>query len=201
VKAVFLDRDGSINKPVLYRELGLIGSPIREEQMELLPGAAAGIRLLNSLGLKVIVVSNQPGVAKGNMTEAMLEAINKRMRVLLEAEGAFLDAVYYCPHHPSDGQPPYRQECRCRKPNPGLLEQSARAHGLELAASYMVGDSYTDMLTGQAAGCRSILLGGVKCDSCRLMQEVGAMPEAIAASLWEAAVIIQSWETDGEDIR
>jgi D-glycero-D-manno-heptose 1,7-bisphosphate phosphatase len=199
-RAVFLDRDGTINKPVLHRELGLIDAPLREDQFELMPGAASAIQQLNEMGFLVVVVTNQPGVAKGKMSEATLAGINQRMRDLLATEGARLDGVYCCLHHPTDGPPPYRQVCHCRKPSPGLLEIAAQEHNLDLATSYMVGDSYTDILAGQAAGCRSILVGGIKCDSCRLMQEEGARPDAIAANLAQVAEIIRSWERASADI-
>lgn len=194
MRAVFLDRDGTINKPVLHRELGIIDAPFTVEQFELMAGASESVRILNELGLRVVVVTNQAGIAKGKLDEETLAAINRRMQYLLAADGAHLDGIYACPHHPDEGVEPYRQQCYCRKPNPGLLLQAAAELDLDLARSYMVGDSYTDVLAGQSAGCRTIILGKLKCDSCRLMDEAGAIPDGIASTLWEAVQIIRSWE-------
>ncbi|MCL4534273.1 MAG: HAD family hydrolase [Bacteroidetes bacterium] len=194
MRAVFLDRDGTINKPVLHRELGIIDAPFRVEQFELMGGVGRSIHALNEMGLRVVVVTNQAGIAKGKLDEATLGAINDRMRELLAADGARVDGVYWCPHHPEEGAAPYRRQCNCRKPSPGLLRQAAADLDLDLAASYVVGDSYTDILAGQAAGCRTIILGRIKCDACRLMDEAGAVPDGIASTLWEAVQIIRTWE-------
>jgi len=121
--------------------------------MHFLPDAAAAIALLNQAGFRVIVVSNQRCVAKGLVTERELESLHERMCAALARSGASIDAVYYCPH---ELQPP----CGCRKPKPGLLLNAARAHSVDLPASWMIGDSEIDVEAGRNAGCRTALLAG-----------------------------------------
>ena len=153
-KAVFLDRDGTVN-----RHVGFLTAP---EQVELLPGAAEGIRLLNRSGWLVILVTNQPVIARGEVTEKGLREIHGRLETLLGEKGAWLDAVCYCPHHPDSGFPGERPElkiqCGCRKPEPGMLLRAAAAYRIDLEASWMAGDSRSDIAAGQAAGCRTALV-------------------------------------------
>jgi len=141
--AVFLDRDGTICRDVHYMR--------RPEQFELLPGVAEGIKLLNELGVKVIVATNQSGVARGYFTEADLEKIHDRMIDELAKRGARIDAIYYCPHHPDDN-------CGCRKPKIGMLEQAARDLDLDLSKCFIIGDKKLDIETGRNAECTSILI-------------------------------------------
>ncbi len=162
-RAVFLDRDGTLAKDVPYCA--------RPDDFELLPGAGEGIGLLNGAGFKVIVITNQSGIARGHFDEEMLEKIHQKMKADLAKCGAHIDAVYYCPHHPDDG-------CECRKPRPGLLLQAARELSIDLASSYMIGDSAADIIAGATAGCRTVLL---RCGSAP-----SVVPTCIAASLREA---------------
>jgi D-glycero-D-manno-heptose 1,7-bisphosphate phosphatase len=155
--AVFLDRDGVINGMVLRG--AEIDSPQHPGEFRLLPGASAGIRKLNSLGLPVVVVSNQPGIAKGKSTHRHLEQMTKLMLSCLRIDGASLDGVYYCLHHPHAVLDTYRMQCRCRKPGPGLLESAASDLGLDLRGSYMVGDRNVDIVAGHACGCTTLLVG------------------------------------------
>ncbi len=148
--AVFLDRDGTI-----VAERGYITVP---EDVHLVEGAAQGILALRAGGWKVFVASNQAAVAKGLITEDELSRINLRMVALLAGEGATLDGIYCCPHHPEGTVPEYAVECECRKPRPGLLEQAAREHDLDLSACVMIGDSRRDVETGKAAGTATILV-------------------------------------------
>jgi len=155
VQAVFLDRDGVIN-----REVDLL---YREDQLDLLPGAAEAIRRLNDAGILAIVVTNQPVVARNLCTEDDVCRIHERLQEMLkEAAGARLDAVYYCPHHPEthhqDGNPAYRGRCRCRKPAIGMLEEARERFGLDFARCVLVGDTTRDVQTGRNAGCRTILV-------------------------------------------
>lgn len=166
-KAVFLDRDGTINRHVGFlRDI---------DDFELLPGAAEGVRKLNEAGFLTIVVTNQPVIARGELTREGLRRIHDKMETLLGVEGAFLDALYYCPHHPRKGfageVAELKIDCDCRKPKPGLLLQAARDYHIDLSASWMVGDGERDVGAGRAAGCRTVLLG----------------QDATAASLTEAA--------------
>jgi D-glycero-D-manno-heptose 1,7-bisphosphate phosphatase len=189
-RAIFLDRDGVINRMVYHAEFGLVDSPQNAAEFEILPGAAAAIRRINELGLLAVVVSNQPGVAKGKCTLAGLDAITDRLHTELAAAGAHLDAVYCCLHHPEALVADYRVICNCRKPHPGLLQRAAEEHGIDLLASFMIGDGLTDVLAGQAVGCTTLFLGDHKCDTCRMMEGQGARPDYILPSLFDAVEFI-----------
>ena len=189
-RGVLLDRDGVINRMVYDAEHGTVDSPANPEQFELLPGAAAAVHTLNQSGLPVVVVSNQPGVAKGKMTLALQEAITSKMHAELAAVGAHVDAVYYCLHHPDAVLPEYRVRCECRKPRPGLLLRAADGLGISLADSWMIGDGLMDVQAGQAAGCMTVWLGAWKCDVCHIARDKNAAPTFVAADLSEAVRII-----------
>lgn len=147
---VFLDRDGTVTE-----EVGYVNHPSR---LNLLPGAAEGIALLNRAGVPVMLATNQAGVARGYFTEDLVEEVLTRLRSLLAEQGARLDAAYYCPHHPSVGLPPYRQACGCRKPKPGMLERGAREFGLDLNRCYGVGDKVSDVYFAHSVGARGVLV-------------------------------------------
>lgn len=183
--AVFLDRDGVINGMVRRRDE--IDSPQHPGEFKLLPGAAAGIRKLNLLGLPVVVVSNQPGIAKGKSTHRHLEQTTKLMLVCLRIEGASLDGVYYCLHHPQAVIDAYRTHCRCRKPGPGLLESAASDLGLDLQRCYMVGDRSVDIVAGQTCGCTTVLVG-------QWLQDIDVQPDVVCSDLEEAAAWIEARE-------
>jgi D-glycero-D-manno-heptose 1,7-bisphosphate phosphatase len=147
-KAAFLDRDGVINRKAPEGQY-----VTRWEEIKFLPGACEAIRLLNHAGFLVLVVSNQRCVAKGVITTDALESIHARMRHECEAANATIDAIYYCPH---ETQPP----CSCRKPHPGMLLHAARTHDVDLGASWMIGDSESDVSAGRTAGCHTAKLMG-----------------------------------------
>ena len=151
-RAVFLDRDGTLIRDV--------GGLTRPEQLELLPGAAAGVRELNHHGFRAVLITNQPVVAKGQCTEADVELTHRKLQTLLGREHAFLDRIYYCPHHPEKGFPGERPElkidCDCRKPKIGMLRQAARDLNLALNESWLIGDTTTDVETAHRAGLKSI---------------------------------------------
>ena len=154
-KAIFLDRDGTINKYVGFlREI---------DDFELLPGVAEAIRTVNESGYLAIVVTNQPVIARGEVTGEELTEIHNKMETLLGKEGAYLDGIYVCPHHPDSGFPgeipDLKIECDCRKPKPGLLLQAAEEYNIDLSQSWMVGDSAIDVQAGQNAGCQTALIG------------------------------------------
>ncbi|WP_347161116.1 HAD-IIIA family hydrolase [Ruminococcus sp. 1001136sp1] len=155
-RAVFLDRDGTIN---MYK-----GFLKKSNDFELIPGVAQAIKKINESGYLAIVVTNQPVIARGELTYTGLEEIHNKMETLLGKEGAYLDGIYYCPHHPHKG---YRGEiaelkidCNCRKPKPGLLLKAAEDFNIELKYSFMVGDSENDIKAGNAVGCKGILING-----------------------------------------
>jgi D-glycero-D-manno-heptose 1,7-bisphosphate phosphatase len=190
VKAVFLDRDGVINELVYHQEQGIIDSPFTIEQFTLLPGVGEAISRLHETGYRVILASNQPGVAKGNLSREAFELIRTKMREELAKEAAALDDEYYCFHHPQARVAQLRIDCECRKPKPGLLFKAANDMNIELPQSWMIGDGLTDVKAGKGAGTRTILLGRAKCELCRLMDEEDAHPDAIASDLLEAVRFI-----------
>jgi D-glycero-D-manno-heptose 1,7-bisphosphate phosphatase len=160
-------------------------------QFRLMPDAGEAIRLLNDIGMQVIVASNQPGIAKGKMTVKNFEKIREKMKRDLNREGADIDSEYYCFHHPQVAKKKYRQNCECRKPKPGLLLRAAKELGLSLHESFMIGDSLIDVEAGKAAGCTTLLVGNAKCDLCKLMEEKNVHPDFITPNLLAAARVIQ----------
>lgn len=155
-KAIFLDRDGTINK--------YVGFLRNIDEFELLDGVAAAIKMINQSGYLAIVVTNQPVIARGEVSLEELEAIHNKMETLLGEEGAYVDAIYYCPHHPDKGfegeRPEYKKICDCRKPKPGMLIKAAKDYNIDLKESWMIGDGLNDIEAGKAAGCRTALLKG-----------------------------------------
>ena len=149
-RAIFLDRDGTINEEVGYIE--------HLERLRIIPEAYEAIRLINLSGFMAVVVTNQAGIAKGLFNEAFVMQTNERLQELLGQKGAAIDAFYFCPHHPTEGVPPYRGVCDCRKPAPGLFYQAARDLAIDLAASYMIGDRYRDMEAAHRAGVKGVLV-------------------------------------------
>lgn len=150
-KAIFLDRDGTINKYV-----GFLRSPY---QMELLPDVAEAIRKINESGYLVIVVTNQPVIARGEISVGELDEIHQKMETLLGMNGAFIDGLYYCPHHPDKGYDgeivELKIECECRKPKPGMLLRASLDYNIDMKISYMIGDSEMDVEAGESAKCQS----------------------------------------------
>lgn len=153
-RAVFLDRDGTINQYVGFlRDI---------DDFALIEGAAGAIRRINQSGYLAIVVTNQPVIARGEVTWTELNRIHCKMETLLGQQGAYIDDIFVCPHHPDKGFPgeaeEYKVNCGCRKPKPGLLLQAAAKYNVDLAASWMIGDRLSDIMAGQAAGCQTQLL-------------------------------------------
>jgi len=157
-KAVFLDRDGTINR--------YVGFLRNEEDFELLPGVEDAIAGINKSGYLAIVVTNQPVIARGEVTYTQLQEIHNKMETLLGRKGAYLDAVYFCPHHPHKGFegeiPELKINCECRKPRPGMLLQAAEAFNIDLNQSFMIGDGEEDVEAGKAAGCKTVLIGAAR---------------------------------------
>ncbi|MBI5347287.1 MAG: HAD family hydrolase [Candidatus Aenigmarchaeota archaeon] len=154
-KAVFLDRDGVIN------EEGPIEEHVFFKDLKIIAGAVEAVKAFNKMKFKVIIVSNQPAVARALCTE---DDIKKTMTDIIryfKKHGAVIDAYYYCPHHPEKkygGNMQYRVDCSCRKPKPGMLIQAAREHNIDLKKSYMIGDTTRDIAAGKAAGCKTIVV-------------------------------------------
>lgn len=154
-KAIFLDRDGTINK--------YVGFLRNIEQFELLSGVSEAIRKINQSGYLAVVVTNQPVIARGEVTYTELQEIHNKMETILGKDGAYLDGIYFCPHHPDKGFEGEVKElkinCNCRKPNPGLLLQAASDFNINLEQSWMIGDGKNDIQAGKNAGCKTVLIG------------------------------------------
>ena len=148
--AVFLDRDGT-----LIDELGYLADP---GALRLFPGAADAVAAWNRAGVLVVLVTNQSGVARGSFDEERLASVHARLEELLGEAGARLDLILHCPHHPTEGSAPYRRECTCRKPEPGMLLDAAARLGIDLGASWIVGDAERDLEAGRRAGVSRLLL-------------------------------------------
>lgn len=154
-RAIFLDRDGTINR--------YVGFLRNIDEFELLDGVADAVRALNEAGYLVIVATNQPVIARGEVSIEELQQIHNKMETLFGEKGAYVDKIYYCPHHPDKGfegeRSEYKIVCNCRKPKPGMLFQAAKEFNIDLAQSWMVGDQKSDIQTGKAAGCHTALIG------------------------------------------
>lgn len=148
--AVFLDRDGTLNE-----EVGYLDSLTK---LAILPGAVEAVRLINQAGFLAIVITNQSGIARGFFDETFVHNVHERLQALFHAQGAVIDAFYYCPHHPTEGRGPYLMPCSCRKPSPGLLLQAAEEWNIDLESSFMVGDTPKDIEAGHRAGCKGIFV-------------------------------------------
>ncbi|MGQ9645861.1 MAG: D-glycero-alpha-D-manno-heptose-1,7-bisphosphate 7-phosphatase [Thermodesulfobacteriota bacterium] len=149
-RAVFLDRDGTLNEEVGYVN--------HLDRFILLPRVGEAIRLLNEHGFKAVVITNQSGVARGYFPESLIHSVHQKMEDLLREEGARLDGIYYCPHHPDAGFPPYRQRCRCRKPETGLVEIAIKELDIDCAKSYGIGDRGADLEFSRRIGAKGILV-------------------------------------------
>lgn len=190
-RAVFLDRDGVINLLVYHQEQGIIDSPFTPAQFELLPHVGEAIRRFHEMGYKVVLVSNQPGIAKRHLTAETFERIREKMKKELAKDGAFFDGEYYCLHHPEANIERLKVNCECRKPKPGMLLKATKEMQIDPLRSWMIGDGLTDIKAGKSAGSRTILLGKQKCELCHMMDEENARPEAICADLLEATKVIE----------
>lgn len=149
-RAVFLDKDGTLIDDVPYN--------VEPARLRLAPHAGPALRLMQQMGYRLIVVSNQSGVARGLFGEAALPPLFAALQNMLALEEVSLDGWYWCPHHPQGHAAGYAIECNCRKPLPGMLQQAAREHGIDLARSWMVGDILNDVEAGRRAGCRTVLI-------------------------------------------
>lgn len=173
---VLVDRDGT-----LIREVGYLS---RLEQIEVLPRVAESIQLLRQRKLKVVVITNQSAVARGFITEEKLRQIHRELEKQLARHGAFLDGIYYCPHHPREGLDPYRISCDCRKPNVGLAKRAAAELNLDLSRSYMIGDQPSDMELASRIGAKGILIKG---EGGEHREKSGSPAFLVARDFWEAA--------------
>ncbi len=185
-KAVFLDRDGTVNEEVNYlSEL---------EQVKILPRSARAIKLLNEHNFKTIIITNQSGVARGYFSIQRLEDINNHLKNELLREGGIIDAIYYCPHHPDEG-------CSCRKPETGLLEKAAGVFDIDLALSYIIGDRLNDLETGRRVGCGTVLvLTGYGAGEAKEVENWNFQPDHIAQDLHDAVLWILAQNDEEHEV-
>lgn len=177
-RAVFLDRDGTVIEDVDYLS--------RFDQMALFPWTIDALRLLARAGFLTVVVTNQSAVARGIVTEDFIVATHEELNRRLAAGGARIDAFYFCPHHPDAVVEKYRRKCRCRKPEPGMIEDGARDLGVDLSRSWMIGDRWIDVATGSAAGVRSLLVRTGHAARVGEEPPAGVRADAILNNLMEA---------------
>ena len=183
-RAVFIDRDGTISE-----EVGYINHPSR---FRVFPYSAAAIKLLNDSGWLAILVTNQAGVARGYFAENMIHTIHETLNQEMAATDARIDAIYYCAHHPSVGEPPYRSDCDCRKPKPGLIRRASEEFDIDLAESWMVGDRYGDIELARNAGVSSafVMSGYGRGEWEHQRQNWAHQPDLTANHLLEAVKLI-----------
>lgn len=191
--AVFLDRDGVINEIAWNEDIEQLDSPLSIEQVKFLPGVIEGMKEMMEKGYYIFVVTNQPAAAKGKTRLGRLYDINTYIINELAREGVIVDDLFMCPHYPKEQALTKEhfliRKCDCRKPKPGLLYKAIRKYNIDLANSYMVGDSCTDVEAGNAVGIKTVFLGNFKCDACKTLGEVS--PTYIAKDLKEFAGILQ----------
>jgi D-glycero-D-manno-heptose 1,7-bisphosphate phosphatase len=176
---VFIDRDGTLNE-----DIGYVSTP---DELVLYPWAAEAVRRINDSRLLAIVITNQSGIARGMYTETTLDAIHSRMIRELARDGARIDAVYYCPHHPDVEDARYRIECECRKPRTGMLDRATREHQIDLTRSYVIGDKASDIKLAENAGARgALVLTGYGRETAAHPDLWPCAPEITAENLLEA---------------
>lgn len=183
-KAIFLDRDGTINREVDFLR--------RVEDLRLLPKAASAIMLLRDLGFLVIVISNQSGIARGILTAADLETLQEELARRLKAKGAAIDAFYHCPHHPDGAVKDLAIECSCRKPAPALFKKAAEDFGVDFSSSYAIGDRLRDLIAPKELGCGAILVRtGYGKEELKNREKWPMAPDFIARNLYQGAFWIK----------
>ncbi len=194
-RAAFIDRDGTISE-----EVGYINHPSR---FRVFPYSAAAIKLLNDAGWLAVVVTNQAGVARGYFSEAMIQNVHESLQQDLSEQGAKLDAIYYCAHHPAVGEPPYRLDCDCRKPKPGLVWRAAEEMKIDLDSSWMIGDRYSDIEMARNAGVRSafVLSGYGRGEWEHQRADWKQQPDLIAENLLEAVAAITKEPATARDLK
>ena len=186
--AVFVDRDGVINEIAWNEDIEQLDSPLKTEDFRFLPKVVEALKSAKEKGYYIFVVTNQPSAAKGKTSLANLYDINTYMIDALSKEGVDVDDIYMCPHYtkelPMTKEKFLIKNCDCRKPKPGLIYRALKKYNIDLSRSYMIGDSCTDVMAGNAVGLKTIFLGDIKCDLCKKLGEVS--PTFIASGLWDA---------------
>ncbi len=183
-KAVFLDRDNT-----LIEDPGYMNSPT---QIKLISGAVEALAELKKMGYKLVIVTNQSAIARGLVTVEVLDQIHQKLIQIFAQKGAYIDKIYYCPYHPDGVIPEYSKESELRKPNPGMILTAAEEMGIDLSRSWMVGDSYRDVIAGKAAGCMTIMINSPATKSYKKPQD--PVPDEQAVNIKEAVNIIKMYD-------
>jgi D-glycero-D-manno-heptose 1,7-bisphosphate phosphatase len=182
---IFIDRDGTINNEVDFL--------LTPDQLNLIPRSANAICELNKLSLKIFILTNQSGVARGLLTENELHVVHDRLLQMLENQNAHIDKIYYCPHHPEGSVEKYRKECECRKPKPGMLLSAAKEYKIDLSASYIIGDKMIDIQAGNNCGAGTVLvLTGYGKSELEVCRKNNIRIDHIAENLYDAVQFIKS---------
>jgi D-glycero-D-manno-heptose 1,7-bisphosphate phosphatase len=188
-KAVFLDRDGVVNELVLNPETGEYEPPHTEEDVKLFPYSVSCLKELQSSGYGLFVVSNQPDYAKGKVSLKSLKKVHEKILSILSSEGIIFQDVYYCYHHPNGVVPEYSYACDCRKPNPYFILKAQKDYSLNLRMSWMIGDRDSDIICGQSAGVKTILIKEPK----SAKNQGDSSPDFIVNNLFEATKLILTY--------
>ena len=189
-KAIFLDRDGVINDLIYHSDSGIITSPLNTDQFVMIFGAIDAIKIINNSDYLAIIVSNQPGIAKEQLTFDMHRNIQQKMNGIFRCHNIYVDQEYYCFHHPNGSNKRYAIECDCRKPLPGLVLNAAKDFDIDLEKSWMIGDSITDIQMAQGVSMNSILVGRKHCVECNILRDLGISDVIVKRDLHDAVSYI-----------
>ena len=195
-KAVFLDRDGVINELIITKDDGVVDSPNSVTQFKIIPGVTNALKILKKLGYKLILISNQPGVAKNYYNLKEFYKIKQKMESTFVKHQVKLDDQYYCLHHPDAKNPKYKKNCQCRKPKIKLVTESIKAHHIDLQKSFFIGDGIVDLQLAKRVKCRSIFIGNINSTILKVFQEKNISPFYIAHDLLEAAKYIKKMKNN-----
>lgn len=193
-KAVFIDRDGVINEMVYFEDHGFVDSPFKQSQFKIINGVPKAISLLKSLGYKVIIVSNQPGIAKKHYTRKTFDLIQKKMNKILHDHNSSIDDELYCFHHPEAKIKQYKVICDCRKPKTGMIQEAISKHNIDVRRSYVIGDGIVDMEMAKKLNCKSIFVGNLNSTVLEIFKSKKLSPNYVVKDLLEASRLIKKIE-------
>lgn len=193
-KAILLDRDGVINELVINPEEGIVDSPNSLVQFNVIKNSIKAMKILSKLGYKLIIISNQPGIAKGQYDISEFLKMKKKLENYLTNNNVMLSGQYYCLHHPNAKIPKYRKKCQCRKPGTKLFFDAVKEHNIDTKNSFLIGDGITDMQMAKRVKCRAIFIGNINSTVTRVFHEKKINPFYVAHDLLEAANYIKKIE-------
>lgn len=193
-KAILLDRDGVVNDLVINSEEGLVDSPNSSGQFNVIKSSIKAMKILSKLGYKLIIISNQPGIAKGQYDMSEFLKIKRKLESQLHDSNVTLAGQYYCLHHPNAKIPKYKKKCQCRKPGTKLFFDAVKEHNIDTKNSFLIGDGITDMQLAKRVKCRTIFIGNINSTVTRIFHEKKINPFYVAHDLLEAANYIKKIE-------